>query len=117
MTWHKNCILSSVADDSTFAIADTKLYVPIVTLKTEDNTKLLKLLSKGFKRPIYWNEYKVTPNKNYDANGYIRERLDSSIQGVKRLFVLAYGRENDDAIENSHKKCFLPRMKTKKLQH
>ena len=113
LTWHKNCILSSVADDSTFAIADTKLYVPIVTLKTEDNTKLLKLLSKGFKRPIYWNEYKVTPNKNYDANVYIRERLDASIQGVGKLFVVAYGKENDDATENSYRKYFLSRMKIK----
>ena len=113
LTWHKNCILSSVADDSTFAIADTKLYVPIITLKTEDNTKLLKLLSKGFKRPIYWNEYKVTPNKNYDANVYIRERLDASIQGVGKLFVVAYGKENDDATENSYRKYFLSRMKIK----
>ena len=88
LTWHKNCILSSVADDSTFAIADTKLYVPIVTLKTEDNTKLSKLLSEGFKRPIYWNEYKVIPNKNYNVNEYIREQLDASIQGVKKLFLL-----------------------------
>ena len=39
LTWNKNCILSSVANDSTFAITDTKLYAPVVTLKTEDNTK------------------------------------------------------------------------------
>ena len=102
--------MSSVANDSTFEITDTKLYV---TLKTEDNAKLSKLLSEGFKRPIYWNEYTVIPNKNYNANEYIRERRDASIQGVKKLFVLAYGRENDDATENSHRKYFLPRMKIK----
>ena len=45
LTWNKNCILSTVADNSTFAITDTKLYLPFVTLKTEDNTKLSKLLS------------------------------------------------------------------------
>ena len=55
LTWNKNCILSSVANDSTFAITDTKLYVPVVTLKTEYNIKLSKLLSEGFKRPMYWN--------------------------------------------------------------
>ena len=64
----KDCILSSVANNSTFEITDTKLYVPVVTLKTEDNAKLSKLLSEGFKRPIYWNEYKVIANKNYNAN-------------------------------------------------
>ena len=57
-------------------------------MKTEDNAKLSKLLSKGFKRPIYWNEYKVIPNKNYNVNEYIREQLDASIQGVKKLFLL-----------------------------
>ena len=40
------------ADSATFKITDAKLYVPIVTLKTEDNTKLSKLLSEGFKRLI-----------------------------------------------------------------
>ena len=32
---------------------------------------------------------------------------------LKKLFVRAYGRENDDATENSHRKYFLPRMKIK----
>ena len=111
LEWKKDCILSSVANNSTFKITDTKLYVPVVTLKTEDNAKLSKLLSKGFKSPVYWNEYKVIPNKNYNANECMRERLDASIQGVKKLFVLAYGRESHDATENGHKKYFLPRMK------
>ena len=71
LTWIKNCVLSSIANDSTFAISDTKLYVPVVTLKTEDNIKLSKLLSEEFKRPVYWNKYKVIPNENYNANEYI----------------------------------------------
>ena len=75
----ENCILSSVANDSTFEITHTKLYV---TLKTEDNAKLSKLLSEGFKRPIFRNEYRVIPNKNYNA--YIRKRLDASIQGLEK---------------------------------
>ena len=75
----ENYILCSVANDSTFEITDTKLYV---TLKTADNAKLSKLLSEGFKRPIYWNEYRVIPNKNYNA--YIRKRPDASVQGVEK---------------------------------
>ena len=113
LKWYENCILSSAGTAATFAITDTKLYVPVVTLKTEDNAKLSKLLTKGFKRPVYWNEYNVTPNRNYNANDPIRRRLDASVQGVNRLFVLAYDRENDDATENSHRKYFLPRMKIK----
>ena len=61
--WDKNCVLFSEDGNSVFTITDTKLYVPIVTLKTEDNRKLSKLLSEVFKKPIYWNEYKVISNK------------------------------------------------------
>ena len=64
LTWIEKCILSNSGTAVTFKITDAKLYVPIVTLKTEDNTKLSKLLTEGFKRPIYWNEYKVIPEKN-----------------------------------------------------
>ena len=40
LKWNENCILSSAGTAATFTITDTKLYVPIVTLKIEDNTKL-----------------------------------------------------------------------------
>ena len=113
LTWNKNCVLSSFANDSTFAITDTKLYVPVITLKTEDNANLSKWLTEGFKRSVYWKEYKVTPNKDYNTNAYIRKRLDASIKRVNRLFVISYGRENNDATENSHRKYFLSRMKIK----
>ena len=55
LKWDKNCILSSKDGNSVFAITDTKLHVPIVTLKIEYNAKLSKLLSTGFERPSYWN--------------------------------------------------------------
>ena len=56
---HENCILSSAGTAATFAITDTKLYVTVVTLKIEDNAKLSKLISEGFKRSVYWNKYQV----------------------------------------------------------
>ena len=40
-------------DETTFKITNTKLYVPIVTLSSKDNTKLVKLLEDGFERPAY----------------------------------------------------------------
>ena len=40
-----------------FTITDTKPYVPVVTLSTKDNVKLLKQLGSGFKRTINWNKY------------------------------------------------------------
>ena len=62
LKWYGECILSTSGTAETLKITDTKLYVPVITLTTEDNTKLSKLLSKGFKRPIYWNEYKIISN-------------------------------------------------------
>ena len=55
-SWHPNCVLCTLAGPSAFTITDTKLYVPIVTLSREDNSELLELLSKGFKRSVYWNK-------------------------------------------------------------
>ena len=108
----------TVANITTFKITDTKLYVPIVTLSAEDNAKLSKLLGEGFKRAVYWNKYKVIDNKVVEIaanNGekYIRELLDSSWQGVKRLFVLAYDNTagNNQVSIDSYKKYFLPRVK------
>ena len=40
-----------------------KLYGLVVTLSARDNQKLSNLLSKGFERSVYWNEYK-TKNEN-----------------------------------------------------
>ena len=62
LKWYKRCLLT-VTNTAIFKITDAKLYVPIVTLSVEKNAKLSKLLNEGFKRPIHWNEYKVTPNK------------------------------------------------------
>ena len=43
---------------ATFKITDTKLYVPVVTLSNENDTKHLEQLKIGFKRTIKWNKYR-----------------------------------------------------------
>ena len=58
--------MTSLAGNTTFTITDAKLYVPVVTLSIEDNARLTKLLSEGFKRLVYWNKYKVILNKIYN---------------------------------------------------
>ena len=52
----------TIANTTTFKITDATLYVRIVTLSTEDNTKLSKLLSESFKTSVYWKKYKVIDN-------------------------------------------------------
>ena len=52
LTWSKYCVISSARAEAKFAITETKLYVPVVTLLTEDNAKLLQQLKSNFKREI-----------------------------------------------------------------
>ena len=65
------------------------MYVPVVTLSTKDNVNLTKKLDEGFKKPVYWNEYKSQIEAK-EVNDQILTRffLDASFQGVNRLFVL-----------------------------
>ena len=52
------------ADSATLKITDAKLYGLVVALSVENNEKLRKQFSEGFKRHACWNKYKVSPNKN-----------------------------------------------------
>ena len=42
---------------TTFSITDTNFYIPVVTLSTQDNARLLEQLKSGFKRTTNWNKY------------------------------------------------------------
>ena len=57
LTWSKNFVISSATGETKFSITETKLYVPVITLSTQDNAKLLQQLKSGFKRTISWNKY------------------------------------------------------------
>ena len=55
LTWPVNSVLSSIAKNqgTAFLITDTKLYVPVVALSTQDNITLLQQSKSGFKRASY----------------------------------------------------------------
>ena len=60
VTWSSTCVLVATNipnQNATFAITDTKLYVPVVTLSTQENTKFFQQLKSDFKRVINWNKY------------------------------------------------------------
>ena len=64
LTWSSTCALIATNipnQNATFAITDTKLYVPVVTLSTQENTKFHQQLKSGFKRVINWNKYLSKP--------------------------------------------------------
>ena len=92
MTWFKNCVLIDKLtreanygvdpniyqidnpENATFKIADTILFVPVVTLSKENDINLLEQLKSGFKKTIKWNKYRsqvtIQPqnNLNYLSN-------------------------------------------------
>ena len=94
LRWSSTCVITDSNGAGTFEITDTKLYVPVVTLSTQENTKLLQQLKSGFKRVINWNKYLSKP----------------SFQGINRLFVLAF---EGDTQRTSHSGYYLPNVEIK----
>ena len=109
LTWYASCVIVStdVANqNATFAITDTKLYVPVVTLSQQDNAKLLEQLQSGFRRVINWNKYLSKPDL-LAQNPNLNHLVEPSFQGVNRLFVLAF---ENDAQRTSYKGYYLPNI-------
>ena len=110
LNWTKDCV-------------SPKLYVLIVTLSSKDNIKTinyqkkdLKLLEKGFKRHIQWNEYQTKiETRDLDNKNLTRFPLDVSFKGVRGLFVLAFDNTDNGAKKvekKSHAKHFPSRVDT-----
>ena len=57
LTWSPTCVITNCTGEGKFKITDTKLYVPVITLSTKDNEKLLEQLQSSFKRVFNWNKY------------------------------------------------------------
>ena len=76
-----------------FKIADTKLYLPVVTLSTKDDNNILEQLKSGFKRTIKWNKCRSEMTNQTKTNHLI----DPTFTKVNRLFIY--------------------RSKTKKMKH
>ena len=112
LTWSANCVIiyTDVANHvPTFTITETNLYVPAVTLSTQDNAKLLLELKSGFKRTISWNKDLPKPEL-LEENANLNHLFESSFQGVNRVFVLAF---EDDEQRTSNKRYYIPNIEIK----
>ena len=109
LTWSKDCVITNSTGAGKFAITDTKLYVPVVTLSTQDNAKLLQQLKSGFKRTINWNKYESSI-KTFAQNRYLNYLINPSFQGVNRLFVLSF---ENEANRKLHSTYYLPKAEIK----
>ena len=112
-TWSENCVLTDITiqaarnanpnvdppveareridapTNATFKITDTKLYVPVVTLSTEDNNNFLEQLKSGFKKTIKWNKYRSELTNQTKTNN-LNYLIDPTFNKVNRLFVLSF---------------------------
>ena len=109
LTWSSTCVITNSNGAGRFAITNTKLYVPVVTLSTQENTKFLQQLKSGFKRVTNWNMYLSKPEL-LTQNPNLNNLVEPSLQGVNRLFVLAF--ENDDD-RTSSDEYYLPTVEIK----
>ena len=105
LTWSSTCAITNSTGAGTFEITDTNFYVPLMTLSTKENAKLLQQLKSGFKRVINWNKYlskpellRRNPNLNY------------LIEPSNKLFTLA---SENDTQRTSHSVYYLPSVEIK----
>ena len=79
--------------NSKFTIADAKLNVPVLTLSSQDNVKLLKLSESSFIRTINRNKYQFkVMQQTLNKNLYFL--IDSSFHGVKKIFASSFEDSN-----------------------
>ena len=112
LTWSSTCFIVStnIANQvAKFEITNTKLSVPVVSLSTQENAKLLQQLKSGFKRVINWNKYLSKPEL-LAQNPNLNHLVEPSFQGVNRLFVLPFSNYNHRI---STKRCNLPDVEIK----
>ena len=88
------CSSNAPNQATTIVITNTKLYVLVLTLSTQDIAKLLQHLKFGWKRTINWNKYhsKITTQVE---NQYLDYLISLTFQGVNRIFVLSFKNVND----------------------
>ena len=109
LTWSSTCVITNSAGAGAFEITDTKLYVTVVTLSTQENAKLLHQLKSDFKRVVNWNKY-LSKAELLAQNPNLNHLIEPSFPGVNSLFVFAF---ENDIQRTSHSGYYLPNVEIK----
>ena len=133
LTWPENCFLTDITTkaarnanpnpdppveareridaptNATFKTTDTKVYVRVVTLSTEDDKHFLEQSKSGFKRTIEWNKYRSEMINQTKTNN-LNYLIDPTFNKVNRLFVLSFKNEED---KTSFSKYYKPKVEIK----
>ena len=96
-------VITNSTGVGTFKITKTRLYVPVVTLSTQGNSKLLQQLKSGFKRVVSWNKFLSNPELLGKSTN-LNHLVEPSFQEVNRLFALAF---ESDGRRTSHSGHYL----------
>ena len=120
LTWAKSCAVADMivrtAGNSNnlpaivaptglkFQITDTKSYVSVITLSTENDKIFLESLKSGFKRTKKWNKYR-SPMTVQSNNKNLNYLTDPTFTKVNRLFVLSFERIEEDIVKKDHGDC------------
>ena len=92
LNWSVNCGISSnaaVNQATIFAITDTILYIPVLTLINSRECKTITTVVIRLKRIIIWKKYQSEASTQAQ-NKYLNYLLDPSFQGENRLLVLSF---------------------------
>ena len=125
LSWCKTCVITSMekrtvraaqggnpaiygdsAESAVLKIKDCKLYVPVVTLSSENDKILLEQLKTGVKRTSKWNKYR-SEKSNQTKNNKSNYLIDPTLTNLKRLFGLTFENEDD---RTSFSKYYVPRV-------
>ena len=112
LTFSTNCVIASTNvgnQNAAFEITDTKVYFLVVTLSTQDSSKLFQRLKPGFKIVTNWNKCLSKPEllrRNPNLNHLVEQRL----QGVNGLLVLPFENDTQGA---SAKSYYFPNVEIK----
>ena len=81
LTWFRESLTTSIErivitntrrdtspTNATFQITDTKLCVPVVSLSTKNDKRLLEQLRAEFKRTTKWNKYRLEMTNQTKSN-------------------------------------------------
>ena len=131
LTWSQNCVLTDITTqavgnvnahppveargrtdaptNATFKITETKLYVPVVTLSTEDDNNFLEQSKPGFKRTIKWKKCRSEMTNQTKSNN-LNYLIDPTFSKVNRLFVLSFKIEEGRA---SFSRYYTPKVEIK----
>ena len=93
----------------TFKITDIELCLPVATLPTENDNKLLQQLKAEFKRTIKLNKYRSEMTK-HTKNNNSNYLIDPTFTKFNRLFVLSFKNKDDRTSFSEH---YTPKVQIK----